>query len=288
MRNDNTFSIFQRKEDVIPLLDDDSKLVYPICENLLLFFRKMIDVNKDDFFVVEQVDAPILGLFHKQVRLFGHYINAYKANNSDICMLLNRVIYEAYIKMRYLIAHPEDIDEYRALAFKPHLSIVRDEKYVKTPNLTVINTKFAKDIEVEKLSEEKIDKARKYPGGKSFRQMQEMYEKGLYTPIYSMSSDSIHSGWNEIRQMYLRCDEENRLYFADIEYSAPLHYRLLLSIASILISSSNRYFDWVNTKYPGYVPNLTNIIKEHERVCKLIYEVIIDIYRNQPEDFLYK
>ena len=107
------FSKFQHKEDVIPLLDDDAKLVYPICENLLFFFRKMIDVSDNDFFVVEQSDAPILGLFHKQVRFFGHYLDAYKANNSDICMLLNRVIYEAYIKMRYLIDNPKDIDEYR-------------------------------------------------------------------------------------------------------------------------------------------------------------------------------
>lgn len=281
------FSIFQRKEDVIPLLDDDSKLVYPICENLLSFFRKLIDVSTNEFFVVEQADAPILGLFHKQVRLFGHYIDAYKVNNSDICMLLNRVIYEAYIKMRYLINHPEDINEYRALAFKPHLSIVHDEKFTNTPNIDVIRTKFEKDIEVENISEDVISNARRYPGGKTFRQMQEMYEDGLYTPIYSMTSDSIHSGWNEIRQMYLRCDEENRLYFADIDYSTPLHYRLLLSITCILIRASQHYYKWVDKQYPGYVPNLTKIIAEHERVCRLINEVILDTYRNNPEEFLY-
>ena len=158
------FFKFQCKEDVISFLDDDSKLVYPICDNLLFFFRKMIDVSENVFFVVEQSDAPILGLFHKQVRLFGHYIDAYKANNSDICMLLNRVIYEAYIKMRYLIDHPEDIDEYRALAFKPHLNIVNDDKFSNTPNLNVIRTKFVKDIEIENLSVEKITNARIYPG----------------------------------------------------------------------------------------------------------------------------
>lgn len=282
------FSKFQRKEDVISLLDDDAKLIYPICENLLFLFHRMIDVRENEFFFVEPSDAPILGLFHKQVRLFGHYIDTYKANNAYICMLLNRVIYEAYIKMRYLIDHPEDIDEYRALAFKPHLDIIRDNKFTNTPNLNVIKTKFTRDIEIENITEEEITKARKNPGGKNFRQMQELYENGLYAPIYSMTSDCIHSGWNEIRQMYLRCDEENKLYFADIEYSAPLHYRLLLSIASILISSSYSYFNWVNNKYSGSVPDLTNFIAEHERVCGLINEVILDTYENQPDEFLYK
>jgi len=282
------FSIFRNKEDVIGLLDDDNKLIFPICDNLLLLFRKMIDVHDDEFFVVEQADAPILGLFHKQVRLFGHYIDAYKVQNADICMLLNRIIYEAYIKMRYLIDHPQDINEYRALAFKPHLSIINDVKFANTPNIKVIRTKFKKDTEVERISEEDISKARMSPGGKNFRQMQELYEDGLYTPIYSMSSDSIHSGWNEIRQMYLRCDEQNSLYFADLNYSPTLHYRLLLSIAEILISSAYAYFDWVNIKYPGYVPNLTSLIEEHNRVCKLINQVIIDTYNSNPEEFLYK
>lgn len=282
------FSKFQHKEDVISLLDDDTKLVYPICDNLLFLFRRMIDVRENEFFFVEQSDAPILGLFHKQVRLFGHYIDAYKVNNADICMLLNRVLYEAYIKMRYLIDHPEDIDEYRASAFKPHLNIIHDNKFTNTPNLNVIRAKLEKDIEVENISEEKIEHSRTYPGGKNFRQMQEKYEDGLYAPIYSMTSDCIHSGWNEIRQMYLKCDEENKLYFADIEYSVPLHYRLLLSIANILISSSYSYFNWVNNKYPGYVPDLTNFIAEYERVCGLINEVILDTYENQPDEFLNK
>lgn len=282
------FSIFRNKEDVIGLLDDDTKLVFPICDNLHLMFKKMIDISPDEFFVVEQADAPILGLFHKQVRLFGHYIDAYKANNSDICMLLNRVIYEAYIKMRYLIDHPEDSSEYRALAFKPHLKIINDEKFANTPNVKVIKTKFEKDLVIENLSEDNISSARPYPGGKNFSQMLKMYEDGMYAPIYSMNSDSIHSGWNEIRQMYLRCDEDKRLYFADIEYSQKLHYRLLLAIAAILISSSYHYFNWVNIKYPGYVPNLMNMIAEHQRVCMLINEVIIDIYNNNPDEFLYK
>lgn len=282
------FSIFRNKEDVIGLLDDDTKLVFPICDNLHLMFKKMIDISPDEFFVVEQADAPILGLFHKQVRLFGHYIDAYKANNSDICMLLNRVIYEAYIKMRYLIDHPEDSNEYRALAFKPHLKIINDEKFANAPNIKVIKTKFEKDLVIENLSEDNISSARPYPGGKNFSQMLKMYEDGMYAPIYSMNSDSIHSGWNEIRQMYLRCDGDKRLYFADIEYSQKLHYRLLLAIASILISSSYHYFYWVNIKYPGYVPNLMNMIAEHQRVCMLINEVIIDIYNNNPDEFLYK
>lgn len=111
------FSKFKSKEDVINLLDDDSKLILPICHNLSLIFKKMLDPQEDSFFLVEPEHAPILGLFHKLYRFFCHYIDAYESKNVDICILLNRIIYEAYVKMRYLIGHPEDIREYRALAF---------------------------------------------------------------------------------------------------------------------------------------------------------------------------
>lgn len=101
------YSIFQNKEDIIPLLDDDSKLVYPICENILFLSNKMLNPDSDNFLAFEQDEAPITGLYHKQTRLFEQYLKAYKENNPEICFILNRILYEAYIKMLYLINHPQ-------------------------------------------------------------------------------------------------------------------------------------------------------------------------------------
>lgn len=279
------YSQIQTKEDVIVYLDDDSKLVLPICKSLLTIFRKMIDPDEDNFVVVSQDEAPILGLFHKQVRFFKYYIDAYEADNADICCLLNRIIYEAYIKMRYLIDNPQDIKEYRALSFKPHIEIINNQNLAKAPSMSVFRHKFESAIAVEGISEQDILNARKNPGGKSFRQMQEKYESLLYHPIYAMSSDSIHSGWNEVRQMYLRCDEENKQYYADIEYSQVLHYRLLISIADVLVSSAFAYYDWSNLKLPGVIPDLSSILYELRRVCYLINEVISDTYNNNPDEY---
>lgn len=80
-----------------------------------------------------------------------------------------------------------------------------------TPNAEVLKRKFENSIDVEGITVDEIKQARNNPGGKNFRQMQELYESdALYFPIYGMSSDSIHSSWNEIRQMYLRCNEDTK------------------------------------------------------------------------------
>lgn len=282
------FSKFRTKEDIMDLLDDDNKLVFPLCENLLFVFNKILDPHDDNFVMFEQDDAPIVGLFHKQVRFFKHYINSYKSKKSDICFLLNRIIYEAYIKMCYLIDNPNDVREYRAAAFKPHLEILSNPKFATCPNTEVIRKKYKDSIRVEGFQENDIRSARKYPGGKNFRQMLNMYENEMYTPVYSMSSDAIHSGWNEIRQMYLRCKDDEKLYCADVSFSQPVHFRMLILIAEILASSSLKYSEWALQKYSEYVPNFTSIIKEFNRVSLLISEVVMDTYKNNPEEYLYK
>lgn len=282
------FSIYKTKDDINSLLDDENKLVFPICENLLFVFKKMLDPFDDVVITFDQNEAPIAGLFHKQVRYFEHYLDLYKVKNVDICFLLHRIIYEAYIKMRYLIDHPEDITEYRQLAYKPHLKILEDEDSQNNPVVSVFRTKFENSLNIEGFSESDIRAARKDPGGKNFRQMQEMYEKGLYFSMYGTTSDTIHSGWNEIRQMYLRCKEDEKLYCVDVDYSQPLHYRLLITIAQILIESSLHYQTWICGIRPGLVPNLTSMINEMKRMCSLIEEVVIDTYSNNPNEYLYK
>ena len=283
------YSIFQNKEDIIPLLDDDSKLVYPICENILFLSNKMLNPDSDNFLAFEQDEAPIAGLYHKQTRLFEQYLKAYKENNPEICFILNRILYEAYIKMLYLVNHPQDIKEYRALSYKPHLAILGNPLLSNTPNAKVLKRKFEDSIAVEGLTIDEINKARKNPGGKNFRQMQQLYENdALYSPIYGMTSDSIHSGWNEIRQMYLRCNEDTRQYVADVDFHAVLHYRLLISVADILINSSISYYNWLRNLFSGILPGLDFLLEEFKRVCHLISEVVIDTYSNNPDEYLYK
>lgn len=282
-------SKFQCKEDIVGLLDDDSKLSIPICHNILFLSYKMLDPEEDKYVIFEQNEAPIAGLFHKQVRFFKNYIQSYESNNPDMCYLLNRIIYEAYIKMRYLIDNPQDIKEYRSLSFKTHVEILNDPILSRTPNATVLKSKFEKAIDVEGLSIDDIKRARRHPGGKNFRQMQEIYEHpALYSPIYSATSDAIHSGWNEIRQMYLRCDEENKQYVVDIEYSQVLHFRMLITIAGIMVDSATVYYQWLTDHFPVTMPGLQSMLKELKRICLLIAEIAIDTYKDNPNEYMYK
>lgn len=282
-------SKFKCTEDIVGLLDDDTKLTLPICHNILFVSYKLLDPEEDEYVVFEQNEAPIAGLFHKQVRFFKYYIQSYEAKNPDICYLLNRIIYEAYIKMRYLIDNSQDIKEYRSLSFKPHVEILNDPILSRTPNATVLKRKFEKAIEVEGLTVDDIKRARKSPGGKNFRQMQELYEHpALYSPIYSATSDAIHSGWNEIRQMYLRCDEVNKIYVVDVEYSQVLHYRMLITIADIMADSLNAYYQWLTRIYPGIIPGLLPTIRELKRLCVLIGKAALDTYKDNPDEYMYK
>lgn len=283
------FSIYKTKEDIIDLLDDDNKLVIPICENILFLSNKMLNPDNDNFLAFEQDEAPIAGLYHKQVRLFEQYLKAYQENHPEICFILNRIIYEAYIKMRFLIEHPQDIKEYRVLSYKSHIKILENPILADTPNAEVLKRKFEDSIDVEGITVNEIKQARNNPGGKNFRQMQELYESDtLYFPIYGMTSDSIHSGWNEIRQMYLRCNEDTKQYVVDIDFKAPLHYRLLNTVADIIIDSSRCYYNWLRNIFPGILPGFIPLWEEFHRICLLISEVVIDNYKNNPEEYLYK
>ena len=283
------FSIYKTKEDIIGLLDDDNKLVLPICKNILFISNKILNPDDDNFLVFEQDEAPIAGLYHKQVRLFDQYLKAYQENNPEICFILNRIIYEAYIKMRYLIDNPQDIKEYRELSYKSHITILENTLLSNTPNAKVFKRKFEDSIAVEGITIDEIKRARKNPGGKNFRQMQQLYESdALYSPIYGMTSDSIHSGWNEIRQMYLRCKKDTKQYVADVDFQIVLHYRLLISVADILISSSQSYYSWFRKLFPGIIPGLMSLLDEFKRMCLLISEVVIDTYKNNPDEYLYK
>ncbi len=161
------FSRFREKEDIVSLLDDDNKLVIPICQNILFLANKMLDPESDSFLAFNKEQAPIVGLYHKQVRYFKYYVEAYQAGNADLCFLLNRIIYEAYIKMRYLMDYPYDVKEYRALSFKPHINILDNQKLSRTPHTQVLKRKFKSALEMEDLTIDDIKNARRYPGGKT-------------------------------------------------------------------------------------------------------------------------
>ena len=75
------FKSLASPSDVASLLDDDSKLVYPLCDNTLFIISKCVDLDTDDYVGFNNNEATIAGLFIKQVKLSTSFIKHTKITN---------------------------------------------------------------------------------------------------------------------------------------------------------------------------------------------------------------
>lgn len=121
------------------------------------------------------------------------------------------------------------------------------------------------------------------------RQLIEEIDDGrLYTSLYAMMSDSIHSDWGEIRQMYLRWSEEEEVYC--LKEEEEIHERLLIPLLQIIIESSESYIQWTSHIHVLYdkVSSLLDLLQEMRRVTTLIGNYIMAIYMKKPDEFMVK
>ena len=113
------FDIFQKPEDVKPYIDENEKLILPICDNIVFALGKILDPFEDDLAVYDRNQATVIGAFVKQYQLFQSFVRASRNSDMAATIIFMRIIYEAYIKMRYLIKHGEDAQkEYRLCSYK--------------------------------------------------------------------------------------------------------------------------------------------------------------------------
>ena len=230
------FSKFRNIEDIAPLMDKDEKLLYPLVDNTIFVLNKIIDPYEDQVILLGNNDATVVGLFIKQFKLFKDLYNAYKSGNTHLCMILNRIIYEAFIKMKYLIAHGiEAQKDYRLYSFKNRYNFYKETKDKKDGYSLVRNKKFLLDLEEEGFTLDDLKNLKRSFGGKNMSQLiEEIDGKGLYNSLYAMMSDTIHSDWGETRQMYLQKNEDN-MYFPKYE-KEEIHGRILVPVVQIIIS----------------------------------------------------
>ena len=283
------FSIFQKREDIEPYIDNDSKLIYPICDNILFVAKKCIDPFEKDFCVYDKNQAKIVGFYVKQIRLFEDFFDSYKLGKFNLCVLYQRIIYEAYLKMRYLIKYGDDAQKkYRLYSYKDRKMFYDKSQDKKDGYYEVRNAKFLLDIADDGFTIDDLAATGKAFGGKNVRQLvQELEDDSLYLSLYGMASDSIHSDWGELRQVYLMKTEDGQ-YLANAEETSPIHFRYLIPMADLIIDTSKYYIEWNQTIDDKLKVMLafSSILDEMKRVCKLIMEWVYEDYQATPSKYM--
>jgi hypothetical protein len=105
--------------------------------------------------------------------------------------------------------------------------------------------------------------------------------------LYGMASDSIHSDWGELRQIYLT-KTENGWYLANEEETSPIPFRYLIPMSDLIIESSKHYIEW-NQKVDDKLKIMlaySSILEEMKRVCSLVMEFVFDTYQTSPNNYM--
>ena len=285
------FDIFQKPEDVIPYIDENEKLILPICDNIVFALGKSLDPLEEDFVSYDRNQATVLGIFVKQYQLFQSFVRASRDCDMSATIIFQRIIYEAYIKMQYLIKYGEDAQkEYRLCSYKNRYKFYQSN--IEAPNdiARIAIEKFKADINNEEFSIEDIANAKnkKAFGGKSNLELVEEFDqKEIYTSVYGYLSDSIHTDWGETRQLYLQETEEASFVY-DPQKETKIPARQLVEQAQLLLESSFVFIEWLESiglKF-DIIGIMESLLKEFQRVLSLIIVNILEDYKT--DKFFYE
>lgn len=279
--------------DIESLLEKDNKFVLTLCDEILFVLGRLLDPIGDSLIEFERNEAVIVGLFAKQYYLFDSFITSCKANKDYECLILQRIIYEAFIKMSYLIHHEEtELNNYRLCSYKSRFDFYREHASNSNGIEVVRNKKFLEDLFDDGFT---LDDAKLLPkafGGKNMRQLIEEEEndekKELYNALYSIGSDMIHSDWGEIRQLYLQ-KVPSKNYVCCLDAERTVHYRYIIGMAQILIDSAHKYGNWLEKIKKGIqTKSVITLLEELECMTKLIMSSVFENYEEDTERFIYE
>lgn len=123
--------------------------------------------------------------------------------------------------------------------------------------------------------------------GKSFKQLQqELDNEELYSSVYGMASDPIHSDWGEISQLHLIANNEEGVMCANKDYNSS-HYRYIIPFVMIPIDATIAYIQWIKEELEiTLLENLLPTFYDIKRVLNIIAKQIFIEY--QGEKYLYE
>lgn len=285
------YTYIRTKQDVIPLLNDNYFML-SLCDNLTFLIRKSICPNDEEYICCPREQAPILGLYVKIYKFWKECLDVYKRGEFGVYIVYERILYEAFTKMVYLIVNgKEALDDFRLTSYKNRFDAYnKTKKHVDGVNL-VRNTKLLDDLEADGFTIEDL----KTIHPKNFKKILDLVDKTytreekdlIYTLGYGLSSDAIHSDWGELRQIHLSNIGDNMM-IPNIDERVYNHYRVILPIADIISMAIQAFVPYINeTRAVVLVGNaLVSMAEEIQRVLRLIFEHIKDEYEDTPDAFM--
>jgi len=288
-----SFSIFQTPQDVMAYIGDNEKIILPICKNIVLTLGKCLDPLEDYYVDYDMNQATVLGLYVKQYELFKSFIRACDGKDMSASILFIRVIYEAYIKMQYLIKNGESAQkEYRLCSYINRYKFYIAHKGEDNPVAEIAIKKFLLDIEQEDFIIDDIagvySKKQKSFGGKTFAQLVEEFDrKESYVGVYGYLSDTIHSDWGESRQLFLQYTG-NSSFVYNPEKIEPIPPREVVFVAQFILESTSCFVNWLSTvgKKIKEVEEMETQLEEIQRVLSIIQINILNDYKT--DKYLYE
>lgn len=287
------YTNIKTEQDVIPLLSDNN-FVLSLCENLTFLMRKSISPTEDSYISCPREEAPVLGLYVKIYKFWKECLDVYKRGEYGVYIVYERILYEAFTKMVYLIVNgKEALDDFRLTSYKNRINAYnKTEKKVDGVNL-VRNTKMLDDLKADGFTIEDL----KTIHPKNFKTILDIVDQSytqeekdlIYTLEYGLSSDAIHSDWGELRQIHLS-DIEDGMMIPNIGEQVFNHYRVILPIADIISMAIQTFIPYINETKAIVIAGdaLVSMAEDIQRVLRLIFEHIKEEYEYTPDAFMTK
>lgn len=285
------YKSIKTKQDIILLLSDNV-FVISLCDNLTYLMKRSISPDDSSYICCPREQAPILGLYVKLYKFWKECLNVYRRGELGVYIAYERILYEAFTKMTYLIANGKDaLDDFRLASYKNRINTYnKTEKKVDGVNI-VRNAKFLDDLNADGFTVDDL----KSINPKNFRTILDLVEQTytkeekdlIYTLGYGLSSDAIHSDWGELRQIHLN-DIGDGMMVPNISDRVYNHYRAILPIADIISMAIQAFIPYINETKIVVIDgdSLVSVAKDIQRVIRLSFEYIKDEYENTPDAFM--
>jgi len=258
------------------------------CNDIKSKCKSVLDPFKDHTFTYDIDESTIIGLYTKLYKYSTIALEAYGSKNYDLITLLSRPSYEVLVLIKYLILRGKESQRhYRLVSYRRRFKNYELQKeYEGIGDVLRNKTEYALSVDgftFEDLEREnKKTKGRKWAlDGKTFQQIHNEVEiQETYSHVYGPMSETIHSGWGDIRQLHLtHC--EGDFFVPNIEFYNKTDLRLLNPILAFMLEGGESILKW--NKRSEELP----MICELTRVNNLMTEYILEIYITDPDNYLY-